>query len=92
MTSLTDFPYFDVRNNSTLAKTRWNAMVSLCHLLDEYDELQESGYTGNITNTSGTAAVEIDAMNGIIEGVINDTCNWVSKIWKGVAKCPATRN
>lgn len=54
----------------------WDAIRPLCSLMEQYQELLN--YTS--INSSTTSAVEIHVMNEIIENVLNDTCDWVSRV------------
>lgn len=63
-TSAQEFPPLKSRQLRQL----WAALLPVCTLLDQHRELQA------YNNTSG----EIEAMNGIVDNIINDTCDWVS--------------
>ena len=52
--------------------TLWKAILPICTLLDQRDEVAQAQI--------GNSTAELEAVGGIVDSVINDTCDWVSTV------------
>ena len=67
-----DFSPFSDTTKSINERTKyWNAVHSICELVNQVDEVQQQ-----VENSNSSA--ETTATQAIVDSVLNDACQWVS--------------